>query len=308
MLIIVCSRDVPPAFKTKESSRDEEVDGGIYYKSAVAGFVSLMVDASRKMMCYTASGCENAALICFLSEPTLVEGKRPISENTWKKILALDSEGSDESTNNKIQFTKRDENHNCLTEINKFRTQDSLDLDDFDDEEETPTDPTGDQVAKYDAEELAKVVTCDALKAGNAPILISSNKRSVMYYSGSSATCSNAVTEWKKGYEKFKDVTIPPKYTSSEDMYKTGAATNFISLVSEGEDTVARCYTVTNCSEEGLVCVLEPAVFEEGKLPISVATWKNVTKTLNNGRSSTSVYGALLNSMLVVVGLFALNF
>ena len=78
MLIIVCSRDVPPAFKTKESSRDEEVDGGIYYKSAVAGFVSLMVDASRKMMCYTASGCENAALICFLSEPTLVEGKRPI--------------------------------------------------------------------------------------------------------------------------------------------------------------------------------------------------------------------------------------
>ena len=69
----------------------------------------------------------------------------------------------------------------------------------------------------------------------------------------------------------FRDVTIPPKYTSSEDMYKTGAATNFISLVSEGEETVARCYTVTNCSEEGLVCVLEPAVFEEGKLPIRSA-------------------------------------
>ncbi|CDJ58667.1 SAG family member [Eimeria maxima] len=289
---------VPPAFSLKGDMRDEAVDGGIYYNSAVAGFASLMVDTGRTIRCYSATGCGKAALICFLSEPTLVEGKKPISDDTWEKIVALA---------NKIQVAKREEKDNCLKEINEFRTQDSLGLSAFVAKTPTSTDATDEEVAKYDAEELAKVVTCDGLKAGNASILISSNKRSVMYYSGSSSTCANAVTEWKKGYEKFKDVAFPPKYTSSEDIYKTGAATNFISLVSEGEETVARCYTVTNCSEEGLVCVLEPAVFEEGKLPIKVVTWKKVTKTLGNGVSAPSVHGILLSSMLVVVGLFALN-
>ncbi|CDJ61644.1 SAG family member [Eimeria maxima] len=291
--------EVPPAFKTKVARRDEETEGEIYYKSAVAGFASLMVDTTHEMRCYNATGCEKAALICFLSKPTLVEGVQPISDTTWRKILALA---------NRIQVEKREEADNCLKEINEFRTQDSLGLSAFVAKSPTSTNLTDEEVAEYDFEELNKVLTCDALKAGNAPILISNNKRSVMYYSGSSATCSNAVTEWKKGYERFKDVTIPPKYTSSEDMYKTGAATNFISLVSEGEETVARCYTVTNCSEEGLVCVLEPAVFEEGKLPIRVTTWKKVTKTLSSGGSSPSVYCALVSSVLVVAGLFALNF
>ena len=32
----------------------------------------------------------------------------------------------------------------------------------------------------------------------------SDSKLSVMYYSGKSATCSDAVDSWKKGYEKFR--------------------------------------------------------------------------------------------------------
>ena len=67
----------------------------------------------------------------------------------------------------------------------------------------------------------------------------------------------------------FRDLTIPPAYTSSETMYKTGAATNFISLVSEGKETAATCYRVDGCTDPGLVCVLEPAVFEDGKSPIT---------------------------------------
>ena len=67
------------------------------------------------------------------------------------------------------------------------------------------------------------------------------------------------------------DVTIPPKYTSTEELYKTGAATNFISLVSEGADTKVTCYTVTGCTEAGLVCVLKPAVFTEEQSPITSA-------------------------------------
>ena len=37
-------------------------------------------------------------------------------------------------------------------------------------------------------------------------------------------------------------------------------------------------------------------------------TWQKVTTTYSNGASSSSVYGALLSSVLAVVGLFALNF
>ena len=78
MPITVCSPGVPPAFSLKGDMRDEAVDGGIYYNSAVAGFASLMVDTGRTIRCYSATGCGKAALICFLSEPTLVEGKKPI--------------------------------------------------------------------------------------------------------------------------------------------------------------------------------------------------------------------------------------
>ena len=38
------------------------------------------------------------------------------------------------------------------------------------------------------------------------------------------------------------------------------------------------------------------------------ATWAKVTKTLSNGATAASVYGTLLSSVLVAVGLFALNF
>lgn len=222
--------------------------------------------------------------------------------------MALDSQENGETAGERIKFTIRNEAENCLTEINEFRTQDSLGLSTFVPQVQTSTGATPEEVAKTESVELATQYTCDVLKAESAPILFSSNKRSVMYYSGPSATCSNAVTEWKKGYEKFIDLTIPPTYTSIETVYKTGAATNFISLVSEGEETVARCYTVENCSEEGLLCVLEPAVFEDGVAPITDATWQKVTKTLSNGANANSIHSALLSSVLVVGVLFALNF
>ncbi|CDJ57943.1 SAG family member [Eimeria maxima] len=301
--------DTPPAFKAKgEHIRAAAAASEIYYDNTVAGFVSLMVDGTREIRCYNATGCKKAALICFLSKPTLVENTPPISEGTWKKILALDNEANGNGAGDTIKFTLRSEADNCLTEINEVRSQDSLGLSSFVAKAQTSTGAAPEDVAPTESVELAKAFTCDVIKAGNAPILFSNNKRSVMYYSGSSATCSNAITEWKKGYDKFKDLTIPPTYTSSEDIYKTGAATNFISLVSEGDETVVRCYTVEKCSEEGLLCVLEPAVFEDGTAPITEATWQKVTSTFSNGVSGTSVYGALLSSVLVAVGLFALNF
>ena len=78
MFVTACSPDVPPAFKAKVEMRAETADGEIYYDNAVAGFVSLMVDAAREMRCYNATGCSKAAVICFLSAPTLVEGEKPI--------------------------------------------------------------------------------------------------------------------------------------------------------------------------------------------------------------------------------------
>lgn len=50
----------------------------IYYKSEVAGYVSMMVDEAREMRCYDATGCTNSALICFVKAPTLVQGQQPI--------------------------------------------------------------------------------------------------------------------------------------------------------------------------------------------------------------------------------------
>ena len=66
----------------------------------------------------------------------------------------------------------------------------------------------------------------------------------------------------------FRDVTIPPKYSADEPLYKKGAATNFISLVSEGADTKIACYTVTGCRDPALLCVLQPPVFKDGVAPI----------------------------------------
>ncbi|CDJ61645.1 SAG family member [Eimeria maxima] len=325
--------DVPPAFKAKVEMRAETADGEIYYDNAVAGFVSLMVDAAREMRCYNATGCSKAAVICFLSAPTLVEGEKPISATTWQKILTLDSNDNYDKSMKFVKLRKEklqrlpltaylrvaasitasnegqhchQETENCLTEINEFRTQDGLGLNAFVAKTSSSTDSGADGVTTR-ASEALEMLTCDALKSGNAPFLSTLTKRSLMYYSGSS-TCSDAVTEWKKGYDKFKDLTIPPAYTSSETMYKTGAATNFISLVSEGKETAATCYRVDGCTDPGLVCVLEPAVFEDGKSPITEATWQKVTTTFSNGASATSVYGALLSSVLVVVALFAFIF
>ena len=78
MTNIACSTEVPPAFTKKALERAEAVDGKIYYDNAVAGFASLMVDDPREMKCYNATGCDSAALICLLKEPTLVEDGQPI--------------------------------------------------------------------------------------------------------------------------------------------------------------------------------------------------------------------------------------
>ncbi|CDJ50787.1 SAG family member [Eimeria brunetti] len=300
--------EVPPAFPAKGAGRADAAGGEIYKDNAVAGFVSLMVDDPRKIKCYNAKGCANAALICFLSGPTLVETSQPISVGTWKKILALHSEENGESDDGqKIVLAKRDEEKNCLTEINEFRTQDSLALKEFIAEAPTSREE-GRETPEAETDELLKGLTCAALKAGNANILDANTNRSLMYYSGTSASCSEAVDAWKKGYEKFSDVIIPPKYTSKEELYKTGAATNFISLVSEGADTTATCYTATGCTEEGLVCMLKPAVFEIGKLPITKAAWKKVTETLSNGITPASVYGTMLSSFFVAGVLSAFSF
>ena len=66
----------------------------------------------------------------------------------------------------------------------------------------------------------------------------------------------------------FRDVDIPPKYTADEPIYKNGAATNFISLVSEAAETKIKCFTVTGCKESALLCVLQPPVFKDGVAPI----------------------------------------
>ncbi|CDJ50786.1 SAG family member [Eimeria brunetti] len=295
---------VPPPFPAKDHNRSDEIDGTIYNDNAVAGFVSLMVDTPREMRCYNATGCDNAALICFLSGPTLVESSQPISEDTWQKILALYSAEVGEG-DKEIKFTKRDEEEDCLTEINEFRTQDSLGLEAFTAEGSTSTEEPKNTTESV---KILAGLTCDSLKTGSATILDTESNSSLMYYYGTSATCSEAVSAWKKGYEKFSDVTIPPEYTSEEELYKTGAATNFISLVSEGTKTTATCYTVTGCTEEGLVCVLKPAIFAEGGSPITEGTWTKVTEALNNGASAASVYGALLSSLFVAFGLFVLSF
>ncbi|CDJ27782.1 SAG family member [Eimeria mitis] len=304
--------DLPPAFKKRVLARSEvdkeEITGEIYYDNVVAGFASLMADGEREMLCYNATGCKKSALICFITEATLVEEEEPISETTWNKILALaEDSGDNGATDGEIKFTKLGEKENCLTEINEFRTQDNLGLNAFV-AEKSATEEEPKEVAEAELDELLKGLTCSTLKSGKATILSTDTKRSLIYHSGTSATCSDAVDAWKKGYEKFSDVDIPPKYTADEELYKTGAATNFISLVSEGEETVATCYSVTGCSEKGLACVLDPAVFEKDKSPITEETWTKVAAVLSSGVGAASAYGALLSSAFVVVGLFALNF
>lgn len=82
----MCSEERPPTFQPKSAllkrtrrARGSEGTGTeIYYKSEVAGYVSMMADEAREMRCYDATGCTNSALICFLSEPTLVQGEQPI--------------------------------------------------------------------------------------------------------------------------------------------------------------------------------------------------------------------------------------
>ncbi|CDJ36196.1 SAG family member [Eimeria mitis] len=99
--------EVPPAFTIKQPKRTDEIDGTIYYDNAVAGFASMMVDGTREMRCYNATGCDNAAVICFLSEETLVENDQPISADTWNKILALKNGEGDESDDKEAELTKR---------------------------------------------------------------------------------------------------------------------------------------------------------------------------------------------------------
>ena len=60
------------------------------------------------------------------------------------------------------------------------------------------------QSAKYHHELNRYLIICSDCECLYFLPQFSNNKRSVMYYSGSSATCSNAITEWKKGYDKFK--------------------------------------------------------------------------------------------------------
>ncbi|CDI74644.1 SAG family member [Eimeria praecox] len=292
---------VPPAF-TPKAGRDEAsgITGEIYYNNAVAGYVSIMTDDAHEMLCYDATGCANSALICFIKAPTLDKSSKPISDATWAKILAVNG---DVAIDDNIQFEKRDEKNNCLTEINEYRTQESFGLNAF----VAESSSTENAIQSRESVELATAFTCDALKAGNAPFVFTKLGVSVMYYSGS-ATCSDAVSAWKKGYEKFTDGTSLPQYTATEDVYKTGAATNFVSLVSDGTKTTATCYTVKGCSEEGLVCVLKPSIFTDGQVPIKDETWSKVYKAASNGAGAVSVYGALLSSVLIALGLSVLNF
>ncbi|CDJ27784.1 SAG family member [Eimeria mitis] len=198
--------DVPPAFTLMKPTRTEGIDGTIYYDNAVAGFASLMVDDAREMRCYDATGCDNSALICFLSEPTLVENHEPISEDTWNKILALQNGEGDESDDKEAELAKRDEDDNCLEEINEFRTQEALGLKPFLAEKPAAEEGAKDSTESdsVDSVDFPTGLTCSALADDNAQILDSNSKRSLMYYYGSDASCSEAVKAWKKGYDKFR--------------------------------------------------------------------------------------------------------
>ena len=61
-----------------------------------------------------------------------------------------------------------EEAENCLAEINEFRTQESLGLKPFVARDKTSVD----SLKPVDSEALAKGLTCEALKAGNAPIMV----------------------------------------------------------------------------------------------------------------------------------------
>lgn len=64
--------------RTRRARRSGVSGNEIYYRSEVAGYVSMMVDEAREMRCYDATGCTNSALICFVKKPTLVQGEQPI--------------------------------------------------------------------------------------------------------------------------------------------------------------------------------------------------------------------------------------
>ncbi|CDI74642.1 SAG family member [Eimeria praecox] len=289
---------LPPAFTATGHRDGKKVDGTIYYDSAVGGFASIMADDSRQMRCYDATGCTNSALICFLSAPTLVNTQAPISDTTWKKILALY-----EADAKQITLRPRDEQSNCLTEVNEFRTHKNIGLSPFLVDSSTSSEDPNTPLSG-----VPKTFTCGALRDGRLPIMFTGQNLSLMYFSGVGAMCYEAVNAWKKGYKQFNGVTTLPAYNSDEALYQSAAATNFVSLVSEGENTTMTCYTAEGCAEEGLVCVLKPAVFKDGSVPISQDTWTRVYTAVSNGAGAVSVYGALLSSVLVAVGLSVLNF
>ncbi|CDJ41852.1 hypothetical protein ETH_00022280 [Eimeria tenella] len=316
----------------------------------------MMADEAREMRCYDATGCTNSALICFLSEPTLVQGEQPISASSAFSIhVALVEDKS------------------CVKEINGFRTQETLGLKGF-----TEAKASSKATRNTQLSEPMSGVTCDALKNGTVTIMVSCSRasfhhvlamrivtlnsflfvpvlvarrftkrhrngkhryfvhflprlmsdevesvkfpcfallfssqdqkmtKSLMYYSGTEATCSVAVAAWKKGYEQFS--AIPPAYTTSEAVYKKGDATNFVSLISEGESTTATCYSVEGCDQRAIVCELSPAVFTKDKAPISESTWKKVTQTMSQGNSApVSFSTGLLSTALIVAVAFAFN-
>lgn len=299
----------PPAFKIKNEEETEDQEGSlgkagesaaesasqIYDDSSVAGYVSLMTADTREMECFDATGCTNSALICILKEETLKNGEKPITDETWKKIQKIKGF-------TKPEFEARDENENCIEEINAVRTEEALGLKPF--TAVSTTKANTEQVSS----ELLNTVTCENLKAGKVrPVLPSKTRTdtgsSLLYYSGSESTCANAVSEWRKGFEKFSGVELPPAYTENEEIYEDGKATNFISLMSDGEKTVAKCYNATGCDESAIVCELTPAVFKLNQRPISEATWKKITDAEANGAAATfSSIVVLTSAALAVAG------
>ncbi|OEH73995.1 SAG family member [Cyclospora cayetanensis] len=299
--------ELPPAFTPKSASPesedletitdsgDDQETPGIYYDSAVAGYVSLMADGSRKMGCYNATGCTNSALICIIEDKTLVENENPISEETWEKILKIQG----------IRPTLQRRDADCLDEINNFRTQESLGLAPFVAVAQQKEEKTKESTVS----DFLKTLTCQAIIDGNATVTDGENNKSILYHHGTEGTCSEAVTAWERGYEVFRDLELPPVYTSSEKIYKDGAATNFISLISEGTNTTVACYDATGCAESAVVCELSPSVFTEGTAPITKDTWAKLTPTVPpSGAAAISSASALLGGVLAVIAALAIQF
>lgn len=279
--------------KTKTNGSSSTTEGsiklGIYEDSQVAGYVSLMTDKTRKMVCFNATGCSKAAIVCVLKEATLVKDEQPISSETWEKISTL--KGVTKPTISALASE-----NNCLAEINAVRTQENMGLEAF----------VASTSAAKTLSTLMSSVTCQNLKAGTVKPTIGGST-SLMYFSAAEATCEKAVADWKSGMTSFADVETPPAYSADLDLYRNKAASNFVSLMTDSKKQTATCYSAKECEEDALVCELKPAALKEGVVPISAEKWKVITTVLNSGAAQMLSSAALLCSALLALLAFALQ-